>query len=198
MTAPTSVKQPSFVRFGFINIVGVGSSPLSLQSQVYDYGGDAWRLEVGFPPLEREDAAPWYAFLASLRGRKGTFLFGPVTMGTPLGAGAGVSTPAVNGAGQSGETLITDGWTNSTLVLKKGDLFSIDNRLYMVLSDATTNGSGEVTLDIWPTLRTHADNALLTTVNPVGTWRLASNVLLATEVPDTEFHNISFEAEEAL
>lgn len=40
--------------------------------------------------------------------------------------GVGTGTPAVNGAGQSGFTLVTDGWTASTAgIVQPGDLFTI-------------------------------------------------------------------------
>jgi hypothetical protein len=49
-------------------------------------------------------------------------------------------------------------------------------RLYMVLSDADTNGSGQVTLDIWPNLRSApSNNDPITVVNPEGVFRLANN-----------------------
>jgi len=194
---PTNL-NPSSIQLLFSNVNGVGVSPYSLQTQVASYGGDGWGLAVGFDPMDREEAAPWIAFLASLRGQFGTFLFGPNTFGTPLGAGAGVSTPRVKGASQTGYTLETDGWTLSTEVLKKGDFFEIDSRLYMNLTDATTDGSGEVTLDVWPSLRAPADNALIITSSPVGLWRLTSNLVRAVDVPNTELYTITFEAQEAL
>jgi hypothetical protein len=71
------------------------------------------------------------------------------------------STPLVNGANQSGTSLITDGWVNSTQVLNKGDRFRIagvysvnpasllsTGRLaqFIVTADVTSNGSGQATI----------------------------------------------------
>ena len=45
-----------------------------------------------------------------------------------------------------------------------------------MLADADSNGSGEVSLDIWPYIRTApADNASVILTNTVGRFRLASN-----------------------
>jgi hypothetical protein len=45
-----------------------------------------------------------------------------------------------------------------------------------VLADADSNGSGQVSLDIWPYIRTApADNATVVVTNTVGRFRLASN-----------------------
>lgn len=56
--------------------------------------------------------------------------------------GAHGGTPLVNGATQSGTSLVTDGWSASTLVLKAGDVFTVAN----VKDVATKAGSTNVTL----------------------------------------------------
>lgn len=67
-----------------------------------------------------------------------------------LGAGGG--TPLVNGASQTGSSLVTDGWPNSTTVLRAGDIIRVGGLPFvvMVTADALTNGSGQVTLSIVP------------------------------------------------
>ena len=68
-----------------------------------------------------------------------------------LGAGGG--TPLVNGASQTGSTIATDGWPNSTLVLKAGDLVTFatgPNLVYDITADVTSNGSGVATLPVSP------------------------------------------------
>ncbi len=70
-----------------------------------------------------------------------------------LGAGGG--TPLVNGATQTGATIITDGWPNSTLVLKAGDLVTFatgPTLVYDVTADGTSDGSGNLTLSISPNI----------------------------------------------
>jgi hypothetical protein len=102
--------------------------------------------------------------------------------------GALGGTPLVKGASQNGTALITDGWPNSTLVLKAGDLFSFSNGTYselkQVTTDATSDGSGNVTINIAPEIHTSpADNVALVTVAPVGTFMLASPVINWTNRP---------------
>lgn len=97
-------------------------------------------------------------------------------------------TPLVNGASQSGSSLITDGWTASAANrLKKGDVFTIAGvnavnpqtrasngqlRQFTVTADAASDGSGNCTIAISPAITTTgafqtvdsapADNAALT------------------------------------
>jgi hypothetical protein len=81
--------------------------------------------------------------------------------------GAYVGTPLVNGAGQSGASLVTDGWTGSvTGLLKKGDVFTIDGvyavnpltrqsttklRQFVVTADVNSS-AGAATLAIYPAM----------------------------------------------
>ena len=94
------------------------------------------------------------------------------------------STPLVNGANQNvtyanankltySQTLVTDGWANSTAVLKAGDVFTLASvnavkpvpgestkddagflQQFVVLNDVTSDGSGNATLTISPPIIT--------------------------------------------
>lgn len=101
----------------------------------------------------------------------------------PLGG-----TPLVNGASQTGASLITDGWTAAAASrLKKGDVFTIAgvnavNRVsgdstgalqqFVVTADVSSDGSGNATIPIYPQIVTSgpyktvtgspADNAAIT------------------------------------
>lgn len=82
-----------------------------------------------------------------------------------LGAGGG--TPLVNGADQTGSTIVTDGWPNSTMVLKAGDLitFAGVTLVYDVTADGTSDGSGNLTISINPPIfsgGSPANNAAIT------------------------------------
>ncbi len=192
---PPSSPTPSSVKWTELNVVGVAASPYTLQRQVFEWDGGAWGLDVSFDPMDRAQAQPWIAFLSSLRGPVGTFYFGDELLKTPLGASGG--TPKVKGASQTGYTLDTDGWPNSTLVLKAGDMFQIDNALYRNVKDATTNSSGEVTLDVWPYLRTHSDNANIITSSPKGVFRLTDNAIETQDAGRDMLWRIDFKAIEA-
>jgi hypothetical protein len=194
---PPSDPKPSSVIWYESNVCAISTSEFTLQSQVQEYDGSGWMIEVAIDPLDRLEAQPWMAFLSALRGRRGTFYFGDTLMASPLGAAGG--TPKVNGAGQGGGfTLATDGWPNNTLVLKAGDFIQVDTSLYRVLADATSNGSGAVTLDVWPRVRTHADNADVVTSNCKGLFRLTMDRVPVTNAGRDQKYPISFSAEEAL
>ena len=99
------------------------------------------------------------------------------------------STPLVKGASQTGASLITDGWANSTAVIKKGDVFTIADvnhvnpqsltsvataQQFVATADGTSDGSGNLTISISPSITTGtgfqtvdaspADNAAITMV----------------------------------
>lgn len=96
-------------------------------------------------------------------------------------------TSLVKGAGQTGDTLVTDGWaTGVTGLLKSGDVFTIDGvyeinpqsyestgRLqhFVVQSDANSDGTGEATIQISPAIN---DGSLETTNQAGDTISLAA------------------------
>lgn len=177
-------------------------SPMSFASQVYDWGGVRWRLDFTLPPLHREDAEEWIAFLLALRGRKGTFLAGDPSGGTPRGVGGGM--PLVKGANQTGQTLLIDGAPISTTGwLKKGDYFQLGtgltSRLYKLIEDVNTNGSGEATLEFLPSLRSPSvDNATVTITNAKGLFRNSESSTAWTADAAGKVFYMSFAAMEAL
>lgn len=185
------------IRFRQMSAVAVGQSPYTFAQQVQRRQGQVWGLEVSYPPLERATAEALHAALCSLNGREGTFLFGDYAHQTPRGTATG--TPLVKGASQTGEDLITDGWTNSiTGILKAGDWIQLGTtstaRLYKVLADANSNGSGEATLTLWPRIFTAwADNAALTISYPKGNFRLTTDGH-DWDVDEMKIHGCAFSA----
>jgi len=118
--------------------------------------------------MTRDEFAPIYAFVVSQRGQYETFTYTPPLIGVARGAMGG--TPLVNAVHAVGVTSIaTDGWPNSTLVLKAGDFvkFAGHNKVYLVTANATTDGTGAVTLTIEPPLNTALANNEAITVNGV-------------------------------
>ena len=183
------------VAFRMVNVVGVSTSPFTLQQSVYRHQGARWEAEVQLAEMERAAAEEWIAALTSLRGQFGTFLLGDPAGATPRGTWAG--TPLVKGAGQTGETLLVDGFSTGATV-KAGDYLQVGNRLHKALVDATES-SGEITLDIWPRLReSPSDNAAVTALAAKGLFRLAANASgFAVEGSGTRY-SIAFAATEAI
>lgn len=158
---------------------GVFTSEFTGSQQTYSHAGQFLVASVSFPPMKRADAAPIVAALMGLQGVRGTFYFGDPQWTAPQGISTG--TPLVNGASQTGQDLITDGWTNSqTGIVKAGDWLQIGSgstqQLCMVLADANSDGSGNATISLFPRIRTaFANNAGITVSSPKGVWRLTQN-----------------------
>jgi hypothetical protein len=189
------------INFGASNLIGLSKSPFTLQQETYQWPGEEWLVDVSLPPMAQATAEAWINFLVSLRGQLGTFYLADPTHTAPNGVGTG--TPVVNGAQSAmSKTLATKGWTHGvTGILKAGDLIQVgtgvQQRIYKVLVDANSDGSGLATLDIFPALREGvSDNQGITLANPAGTFRLQSNERNWT-VDLAKVHGIDFKCEEA-
>ena len=83
----------------------------------------------------------------------------------PNGAGGG--TPLVVGSSEAGDSIATDGWPNSTTVMRRGDCFKLNalNQLFRVITaDVVSNGSGVATVQLNPPIlvgSSPANNAAL-------------------------------------
>lgn len=154
-------------------------SPFTGQEQVYFFGGQWWEGEVTFKTTKRSEAREIQAFLAKLKGRFGTFLYGdPDALALGHQGAGGII--LVNGASQTGNTLTVDGMTASETIAFKGDYFQlgtgVDARLYMFTENLVSDGSGEGTATFEPDLRSSpADNTQLDITSPVGAFRLSEN-----------------------
>lgn len=200
ITLPT-VNVPMRVRWTMLDAVGEGRSPYTFSSEVFEHAGKRWGFEAQLPPMLRADAAQWIAAFASLRGRYGTFYFSPPAEGE--GRGALTGTPLVKGASQTGGTLEIDGATAGvTTWAARGDWIQLgsgsDSRLHMVIADCDSDGSGNVTLELWPGPRTApGDNDAVVVTNPKGVFRLVANER-GWELDVGQIYGLSFSGIEAL
>jgi hypothetical protein len=172
---------PSGVEWGMNDSAAQNVSPFTRRTQVQAWpGADFWDAKATLPPMVRAMGAPWEAFLAELRGISNVFqLADPRGMG-PLGTPRG--TPLVNGTVSTNNlpmstVLSTRGWTASQYrLLLPGDLFQIGYRLHRVCEAVNSDGSGNATISVWPSLREQpADGAPLILKAPSGLFRLAGN-----------------------
>ena len=128
--------------------------------------------------MTRSEFAPIYSFAVKQRGQYETFTYYPPTVSSPQGTATG--TPVVNGAQSAGDnTIVTDGWSNSITALKAGDFlkFAGHDKVYMVVEDATSDGSGNATLTIEPPLRSSvADDEGITVSDVPFTVRFADDI----------------------
>jgi len=183
ISLPTTVADIARITLGNDSRVAVTESPFTFDEQVQVFQGQRWLASVDLPPMERYEAEEWVAFLLALNGREGTFLMGDPSGETARGTASGnPGTPQVDGNGQVGGTLaVKGGPINETGWLLKGDYIQLGSgstsRLFKVLTDADTNGSGQVTLDVWPKVKraAPADTDAITVADCKTTWRLSSS-----------------------
>lgn len=138
-TAPTQVNRSEWTNRR--KAVGLSAAPM-------------WSAEV--TPFEIDDEAvfwAWNTFFAKLQGRLNTFRL-PVVAKSQLTA-----TVLVKGGGQTGYSLLTDGW--GAVGLKAGQYVTVADQLMRLTADATPSG-GEVTLSLDRWLwAAPADNAVV-------------------------------------
>jgi hypothetical protein len=184
-----------------VNQTAMTMSPFTYKQQIYNHSGQRWEAECQVPPLKRDDAEEWIAWLLSMNGRAGSFL-----MGDPLGdtaRGTLGGTPVVNGADQVGGSLSIDGCSNNiTNWLKAGDYLQLGSgstaTLHKVLQNVNTDGSGQASLDLWPYMRTApVDGSIVITSNAVGRFRLNSGEQDWT-INNISSYGITFAAIEAI
>ena len=132
--------------------------------QARQIDGQRFKLRVRFPVMTRAEFAPINAFIMKQRSQMESFQYVPPTIDDSLGVASGVI--SVNGAVSAGATSCSiDGMANSTTgVFKAGDYFRFtgQNKVYMVMADVNSNGSGAGTLTFEPPLRSAlSDNTVL-------------------------------------
>lgn len=173
------------------------TSPFTNTSQITARDGDKWVVTLGFTNLTQDKALLIQGFAASLRGASGSFELYDHRFPVPTGTGAGA--PRVNGASQTGRSLVTDGWSASETVLKAGDKFQVGTELKIVTQDAITNGSGQVTLNFAPELRVSpSDNALIVVNQPKGVFRMTDDSQGAQSTTPGTFTNLTVTCEEVI
>jgi len=159
-------------------------SPLTRSVQTLALPGARWACSLTWANLDAADAARMRAFLYALRGRAGRFYVPHPTVKRPRGTAAG--TPLVAGSGQTGATLATDGWTAGATLLA-GDLIGFGaSELRVVISDATADGSGAMSIVIDEPMRASpADNSALVLIEPKCVMRLAADEIESAFRPAT-------------
>ena len=140
------------------------STTSSGRRQARQIDGQKFRLRLRFPIMTRVEFAPINAFILKQRSQMESFTYSPPTISSPLGVASGVI--SVNGSVSAGATSCSiDGMANNTTgVFKAGDYFRFtgQNKVYMVVADVNSNGSGAGTLTFEPPLRTAvSDNTIL-------------------------------------
>jgi hypothetical protein len=169
---------PRSIEWDRREFVASNESPFTGQAQQYDWMQSLWVGQVSFPPMDRLSHDYWTAFLGLCRGTLNVFLIGDPKAAKPKGiANVRPGTPVVNGANQTGYSLVTDGWPASVKgILQPGDCIQIGYRMYKVNDMVSTDTGGNATLPIWPPVRDlPADGTAIITHNCKGLFRLAKS-----------------------
>ena len=182
---------PATNTFELVSNTRTYQSPLTNAVQTASRKGSLWKASLQFNNLSGDDRKVMQAFLVKLNGQQHRFTLQDHSH-TLRGAGGG--TLRVNGASQSGTTLVCDGATASvTNYLRAGDYISFNNELHMVVVDANSDASTNLTLSIAPPIRkTPADNTVVDYTIPVlGVFMLAGPASWNTNTDITSSFNIT-------
>ena len=175
------------------------TSPLNNAAQTLALPGDQWMATLTFPPMKEDDARTMLAFLAQLRGLAGRFYLHDHSLPAPRGIATG--TPLVNGASQTGLSLVTDGWTVSQAgILKAGDYIGYGTELQMVAEDVNSDGGGNATIPLVKAIRTSPSNneAVVTAAPPAVMMLLEGSHAKWKVSPAGIYESITFSCIEAL
>lgn len=164
-----AIKNPADVSWGIETMDGRFVSPLAGTFQDIIRPGSRWLMTASWKVFTNDDQQAYIAWSAQM-ARGGSRSALPNFAYAKRGSAAG--TPLVNGAGQTGFSLNTKGWTASAAnVLRAGDMFQVTDgtlhQLVMVTADISADGSGHAAVPITPSLRIKpTDSSALVTTNP--------------------------------
>ena len=188
LSLPTNIGMAS-IELRAKNTVAVSSSPFTYKQTVYAYDGQMWEADVTLPPMNRDDAESWIAFLMSLKGRYGTFLLNDPSATSVRGTATSATI-----SGSAGDSSVT---VTMTGTLKAGDYIQLGTASDATLHKVLVDQSGSGTLEVWPKLRKARSSVSADLTSASGVFRLASNET-AWSVNDASFYGISFGATEVV
>jgi len=193
-TWPASV-IPSSANLTWLDNTVRFTSPLSGTLRTESRPGSRWQLSLTVQDLKTSITLGLIeAFLFRLNGAEHRAVVPDFGY---LRVGPGSGSPVVNGAGQTGLTLATSGWSNSTLVLYAGDRIGVSGQMIPLVANATSNGSGQVTLQLAHPIRTApSSGASIETSAPTARYTLTNKASFSTRAGI--FKTVLAEFEEAI
>ena len=172
-TYPTT---PEFASIGFSSeqktITSTTDSGKMFAVQV---DGQRFKFSASYPPMNRSEFAPVYAFIMKQRSQKETFQISLPDLKNAKGDISGIV--STNGSHSAGDTTIDV--QNITGTIKAGDFikFNTHSKVYLVVEDSTGDVSNEATITIEPPLREDVDTDVVMLYDNVPfTVRLANDV----------------------
>jgi len=171
------------------NAVAISQSPFTFQQQVVAHPGQRWAASISLPPMKRQDAESWVAFLLSLYGQVGTFLLSDPNCPAPRGT---ATSATLTGSARSSSPTIT-----MTGTLLAGDYISLGSGASTRLHKVVQDRSGTGTLEIWPALRSSYTSATVDLTASKGVFRLKDNIT-QWNINEISSYGITFDCVEAL
>lgn len=178
------------IEFTASNAVAISRSPFTFSQQVYTYAGQMWSASVSIPPVRKDLAEPWVAFLLALRGQSGTFL-----LGDPNNTSIRGTATSATATGTAGSSSITVAMTGTLLA---GDYIQLGQGASATLHKVTVDRVASGTLEIWPAIRRDisvSENVVLS--NAKGVFRLSGNQQ-NWSIGTNSAYGIQFECTEAI
>ena len=162
---PASVTYPTVIG----SLISVGQSG-ALQTRSEAAQGRIWTESWSALPAGNEDVQELLTTIENLFNTGATCTLTHYLLpGSGMSAnGGGGGTPLVDGASQSGTSLVTDGWTAAAANrMKAGDCFTVAGLtvLFRAVSDVASDSSGDATITIEPPIvagSSPGNNAALT------------------------------------
>lgn len=188
INTPTNIGIAN-ITFMAENAVAISQSPFTFQQQVVAHPGQRWAASISLPPMKREDAEPWVAFLLSLYGQVGTFLLSDPNCPAPRGT---ATSATLTGSARSTSPTIS-----MTGTLLAGDYISIGSGSSTRLHKVVQNRSGSGTVEIWPALRSSVSSASVDLTEAKGLFRLKENIT-QWNINEISSYGITFDCVEAL
>jgi len=186
INTPTTIGIES-IEIRAVNAVAISQSPFTYKQQIVAHQGQRWEASVNIPPVRRDLAAEWKAFLTTLKGPTGTFLLGDPDYATPRGT---VSSATVSGT--AGDESVSITMTGSLLA---GDYIQLGSGTSAKLHQVLVDQSGTGTLEVWPKLRDTYVSETVVFNNPKGVFRLSSNSS-SWNINSSSAYGISFDCVE--
>lgn len=141
-----------------------------------------WECQLVPAPLVGQAAIrPWRSFIAQARGSTNDFRV-PVF---PRDQSSLTNTVTVQGANQTGRSIVTAGWPNSVTVLQAGDYITIGDQLLQLTANVTSDGSGVATVTFEPPIReAPANGASVVYKRPTALMYLVEEPVISVGVGD--------------
>ena len=168
---PTSI-APKWIQRDMLRPVPVKSlfEPLGQAPKTNDFNlgrSDFWEMVLTTIPLENRDAEKLSAFATKV-GLYGLVAVQPSLFLAPGSDGErpAQANPLVNGASQTGTSIIYNGSPADTLILAEGQIFNIGKYLFRASEDETSDGTGAGTIaNFWPAIRISPANDAVIDIN---------------------------------